>query len=305
MLANTKARRDRRLDRRKVAIAAFAALFLFVATPAKAGIVEFVVHEPSSSMTVGFAVDVSEVFGLPKGSKVENAIPQVAGSDTAGLFGNLYVNLGTGTSVEFLGLGTVTVKSTDGGAGYAPFDPVVTDPSLPAGVTTPANFGLKTVAPDILNLLQVYHQLAGTFVSFAGAMPLAGTSFVMIPGDNFYLGTAGRLAFISALGNDTDSVAGDPLSILGDAIALVPNIGTWDPLDVAAGPLGTLTIPLTSAFEIPIVLDTGATVFIIFQAGGVLKATPRIPEPSSLVLLGFGVVGLVACGWRLRKRRRA
>ena len=286
------------------AIAAVAALLLFAATPVKAGIVEFRVYEPLSFMSVGFEIDLSEVFGNPKGTlaNIFAAVPQAAGADTAGLFGDLYVDLGTGTSIEFLGFGTITVKST---GAYAPFDPVVSDPPFPTvGVTSPANYGLATGSP--LFLAQVYHQMTGTLVSFAGAMPLAGTSFVMVPGNNMYLGTGGRIAFSSALlGSDTSSLVDFPLSALGTVTGGVGE-GTWDPSDFTTGPSGTLTIPLKSAFEVA--LDTGdivpgTHVYVTFSASGQIVAS-WIPEPSSMLLLGFAVVGLLTCGGRRLRTRR-
>jgi hypothetical protein len=32
-------------------------------------------------------------------------------------------------------------------------------------------------------------------------------------------------------------------------------------------------------------------------------AHPKVPEPTSLMLFGFGVVGLLSYAWRARKRR--
>jgi hypothetical protein len=34
---------------------------------------------------------------------------------------------------------------------------------------------------------------------------------------------------------------------------------------------------------------------------GVIVANPKVPEPSSMVLLGFGVVGLLTYAWRKRR----
>ena len=327
MRANTKGGvtpRDRRLDRRKVAIAAIAALFLFAATPAKAGIVEMIVDPAESFMSISQDTDISILFGLPVGSVVIPSVPQVAGSDTAGMFGNMYVDLGGGGSIGFGLGGTITIANTDGGAGYAPFDPVASSPGPnlppPVGVTTPANYGLfADPGGTTLNLSLVHHGEFGTILGPGRPLTPTGggpfgdeTVFDLFPGVDFWLGTGGRIAFTSLLGSDTGDIVGDPIAAFGTALGGFGE-GTWDPTDTVAGgiphALGTLTILIASSFTIGInVADPpiGDDVFVTFAATGVIVATPNpVPEPSSIVLLGFGVVGFVACGWRLRKRRRA
>jgi hypothetical protein len=284
-----------------VAIAAAAALFLFATTPVKAGLVDFEIVEPLSFMSISESIDLTS---LKLG--VYASVPQFPGSDTTSLYGALWADLQPGT-IEFplalpdaIGyrIGAPGVAGVPGL--YAPFDPIISPPVFPpAGVTPGGNYGFTVGAP--LFLAQIEYNLRGDLL-IPGVRPLAGTLFPFVPGTDAILGTDGRIAFSSALGTDTGDVIGDPLAAFGTG-GVAP--GSWDPSDPTAGPLGTLTIPIESMYTVVVTGTVGGAPIAIpvtFFASGVIKATPKlVPEPSSMVLLGFGVVGLLAYGWRLRK----
>jgi hypothetical protein len=63
---------------------------------------------------------------------------------------------------------------------------------------------------------------------------------------------------------------------------------------------------VASAFTVTVDLSDvlpGATGYATFISTGVIVATPVLPEPSSVVLLGCGIVGLAICGYGLQRRK--
>lgn len=296
MAGATKRRRRPHLP--LVTIAA-AALLLLAALPANAGIIDLRIDISKSFMTVSQKFDLSAI-----GAGVYSTAPQFPGSDTTSLYGQIFVDYNL-TTIELLGGSQINFATGAPGAGgvpgvYAPFDPVVTDPKFPPVGTTPGgNYGLSIGSP--VSLKQVEHHLRGDWVS-GGPRPLSpgpmGTStFPLVPGSDFLTGTAGRIAYSSALGTSTDSVVGFPLAALATA-GNTP--GTWDPL---GGILPTLTIPIESQFTTLISLPGYPSILfpVTYFATGVIVAY-SIPEPSSWRLLVCGVVGVLGIRWRRRGR---
>jgi hypothetical protein len=298
-----------------VAIAAVAALVFFAAKPALAAI-DFEIIQSLSAVKFVEKIDLTEI-----GAGVHTTVPQFAdpdgagpitGSDITTVYGNILGSWDPGASTfELLsgGLQTLAINNTPGVGGvpgtYNPFDPVVTDPSgFPGGTTPGTNYGVKVDSPVFLR--EILYDVRGDWVTGApGPRPWApvGGAFPYMPGADFMINISGRLAYVSALGNDTTSLAGDPSFVYGSGGATSP---TWDPTDPTAGPLGTLTLPVESAFTVTVDLSDvspGKTGYVTFMSTGVIKATPKIPEPSTFVLLGCGAVGLVACGYRSWKRK--
>jgi hypothetical protein len=268
-----------------VAVAAIAALF-FAASTARAGVVDFVIDPTQSFMTQQSILDLTAGMG-----GIQNTAPAFPGSDTTSLYGQMFIDVQPG-SLQFVpgsqisnAIGAPGVAGVPGA--FRPFDPVVSDPvgPPPAGINPNSNYGLVT--PGI-GLTAVIYNLVNTLAPGA-AMPLVGNNFNLA--GQTALATSGRQAFVSFLGNDTGSLVGVP-TFFG---TLAADIGTWDGT--------TLTIPIHSTFTINVTNDP----FPIFQTAtvvGQIVAVPRVvPEPSTMVLFGFGVVGLLTAAWRKRVRK--
>lgn len=282
----------RRLDRRKAVIAAVLAVVLFAAGSANATTV-FNIREDLSFMQVQEIFDLS---GIGLGQRFST--PQVPGGDVTSIFGNL---IATGIESGFIAFpGGSSINFRDK-AFYQPFDPITSDPPFPAVGTTFGAYGIEE--PTVFGRKVVQYGLRADILG--GPRPMSGGTFGTFgftPGADFILGTAGRIASSSLFGGDTMSAAGFPFGVLGDPAGFFGGQlpGLWDPSDPTAGPMGTLTIPIQSTFAVDI--DTpGGPAQLIFVNGGQIIATPA-PEPSTLALAGFGVVGLFAYAWRRRKR---
>jgi len=285
--------RDRRLDRRKVAVAAVAALFLSAAT-ARANVVDFVLSQNLSSMkqTVKLIGPAFAGFGGSVSSQTQSAL-----SDQASLFGHIYVDLQPNT-IQFLPGSYITFVGK-GSGNYAPLDPVISDPPgpPPVGIQPNSDFGYSFPFSP-LNLTATIYNLRWDFT----APPQSGlpmgvpSTSIGLAGQNFDMSgqamsyTDGRQAFVSGLGNDTDDVIGFP-ALYGTNGS---DIGTWDGT--------TLTIPLHSKITFRVTNDNGGIDEQIIVTGQMV-ATPFVPEPSSMTLLGFGVVGLLSYAWRARNRK--
>jgi len=308
---------DRRLDRRKVAIAAIAALFMFATPAAKAGIVDFDIDMTKSFMVSSQKWDVSKIFGKAFGTIYTSTVPQVAdtgagfSSEHAFLDGNLLVDMNP-TTISFPGGSEIYFETT---GSYAPFDPIYFDPAHPVTGTTPGNFGSTLTLPLPYGVVSsVVHNAKADLFNFAPPIALSGgpvktfpLAFTLPGGPGAaILFDEGQIASAAAGGVNLSSegdIVGDPAALFGnpDGMAATPDGGTWD-----TGTL-TLTLPFTSSFPVPVDLsDPGDGIpelIIYFISTGVIVATPKVPEPSTMVLLGFGVVGLLTCAWRAKTRR--
>jgi hypothetical protein len=294
-ISRGSAHREQSLDRGRLAIAAISAFFLF-ATNAQANIVEFDIDFTRSTLKQTLKV-VGHSLTL---SGTKTAIPQIEGSDTTFYSGRMLVDIQPTTIQLLPGSHIIAGVNPNGGAyGYAPYDPVNSDPSgLNFGVTPNANYGMAIPAIDYIS---VQHDLvldngwAGVYPNGAIGPPCLST-VMNLTGNNFNLAgqymsfIAGRGASTSSvLGNESRDVTGDPMVFFGTGAT---DIGTWDGV--------TLTIPVHSTYSMVITNNfDGITQYL--NVSGQLVLTPVVPEPSSFVLAALGLIGLAVWGWR-RKR---
>jgi hypothetical protein len=260
-------------------IVAIAALFL-TATSVQAAVVNLTVVPGLSSLKIGGNIDASSVGG--PGFKNLPISAQGPGGDITSYSGSISIDLQPGTIQLLTGSSIVAANSgvwspagTNGGG-----DPV-------AGTFAPANYGVQVAA---IGALSTYYNLVMDF----GA-PIVGIASTPTPlvGNNFnLLGQAmsydtGRTAITSGLGNGDSNYAGFPTIFGTNGV----DTGTWDGT--------TLTIPVHSTVTYTIDEDLGIIGTVTMT--GTLVAT-TIPEPSTMIMAGLGVVGLVAAGYRARKR---
>ncbi len=261
------------LLRRALVVAVALCLFASSAQAAR-----LTVDPNQSFLAISGNIDASSVGG-PSYANLPY-LEQATGSMTATYAGWVDIDLQPGT-IQLLP-GSNMVAATTGI--WAPADPGPGNGD-PSGGASPANYGISI--PQ-LGVLAEYNTLRLDFGALAYSIPstpmaLSGPSFDLT-GQAMSFST-GRSALVSGLGNDASDVSGFPTIFSTNGA----DVGTWDGT--------TLTIPVHSTVTYEI--SSSPLIYNTVQFTGQIVAV--IPEPSTMIMAGLGVFGLVAVGYRKRK----
>lgn len=201
-------------------------------------------------------------------------IAQSPGSNVAVIEGSLDVNL-SGGSIEFVSsVADAVEKPGPFNPGVVSGDPPVIGPNAPADVALYlGSFSTGRLA------------IRDFIVSITGTSTVAGSEFDLTT--LLLTVTSGSLDYNVPLG----ALLGH-LDIAGQSANPTEGVGTL------VG--GAITIPIDVALEFEIIEGDPPGMAVVYMRGQIV-ANP-VPEPSTIAMLGIGVVGLVAVGRRRFRR---
>jgi hypothetical protein len=291
-------------------------MLLASAIRTEAGVVQFDIVTAQS--TIGLTMDVSDpaLPGGPAQFRDVISYPQTDPSNVTKASGSVFVNLQPGVSIELLSSANGShinylISSTPN-----PTYPVPPSPYpgyLPGrnedGSLDTSNSPSKA-APGQMGF-DVFHPVAGFLGNarlfnlvhgMTGGAPApynGGNNNYPIPADHFLLAEDGWLDVVTGILADSIQLneAGPnggpfatPMGPYVSEVTSTANAMTWDG--------ATLTIPLSTRLKF-----TDDTTTYDITTFGQLVLAPAVPEPSTMMLAGLGVVGSLSCVWRVRNRR--
>jgi hypothetical protein len=276
--------------KRGILAAAAVAAFGLVASSAQAAVVNLVIDPSASSLALSGEIDAPSI-----GQAHKAFLPQGVGALTTTYSGSINIDLQPGTIQMLPGSSIVAADSgiwaPAPGPGGPNDDPVG---SFGGAGSTSANYGVMIPS---FGVQQNYMGLVFDFgVPAQPAIPtgipsapvaLSGGGTFNLTGQGMAF-TAGRQLFVSPLGNDNSSAAGFP-TLFGTNGS---GVGSWDGT--------TLVIPVFSTLTYQI--NASPAINTTVQFSGFITARV-VPEPSTILMAGMGVVGLVTVGYRARKRK--
>jgi hypothetical protein len=306
--------RDRHPDRRKTALAAVAVMLL-MASAAKAGQIELNIDTTKSSL--GF---IEKIYDPSLGPSYKS-LPFVFGnysltpgpwtnpSNVTSAWGKIYANWNPGASLQFNTLSRVNYNIS--GVSLPSRDNFGNLNQTPP--PAPTQFGLEITNPNLDTVLgnspTVYgyaniHDMWQTFGTINGSTAVTtvngGPVLPFIGGINYIAAGASPNfnALLAVAGwEDVIGITTTKIDLTTAATSSTPFPSPYAGAQVTFDGV-TLTIPVNYTLTFP----SGSQTYEITTFGQ-LVAHPVVPEPSTMVMLGFGVAGLLGYGWRARKRR--
>jgi len=292
---------------------------LLVAPSARAGQIELTIDTALSSF--GFYEEIRSpdlgptYMSLPfqLGNYALTPGPWTNPSNVTTAWGKVYADYTPGSSLQLLSTSRVnyntsgvSLPSRDNSGNIVADVPAatqwgfeITNPAYDAAVgnETPTVFGFA----NIHDVWQTFGTLnAGTGVTTAG-----GALLTAVGGNNYAALVAGANVPALLSMNGWQDVAGfvTAKQNLSTGAASSSPFPSPFPSNPPGNPLATFDgVTLTLPTNFTLTYDDDGTIYTI-QTFGTLVAHVVVPEPSSMIMLGCGVVGLLSCGWRARKRR--
>lgn len=232
------------------------------------------------------------------------SIPVQAGAGPLGFVGALTLQIGNLSPVQMPGVGVAIVNGSSG-PGH------LTGLNLAGGTFGVASFVLPVTDPLVIPIrgIQVTASAngAGNFggvggAGFGGIMPISGTAKVCLFGPcssaaanlSVPLSGVGDQAtgfgdWVFVAGAVNLTVVGAPWTTGTVSVGGVTAMGGVSPLSSTGAPSGNLTLVT------PIFISTNLGTSPLIPSFGFLSLH-FVPEPSTVVLLGLGIAGLLASG---------
>jgi autotransporter-associated beta strand protein len=213
--------------------------------------------------------------------------------------GALTIGSGATVTIQAIPGGPVAV-SWKGGASSAPTDWGLAanwiSNALPAGAGIKVSFGNQDPANNVVDMISIGRTI--------GSIDFFSTTSTIIQssgGFNLTLDNAGIASVVQVEGNHSISapvVLDNDIEISGKGMLnLSGGIGGPYTMNVLGGNLTANSINVNT-----LTIGSGATVTIQAIPGGPSGYTiAPVPEPSTLVFLGFGAISLIGYTWRRRK----
>ena len=169
--------------------------------------------------------------------------------------------------------------------------------SVPDGKGVNVDIGSQASGNKVIDMVS-----AGRTVDNIYFTPFTSTTIQSSGGKSLILDNNTSSATVNVLGNQTISSAvilNSNTIFSGDGtLTLSRGVSSTHGMDVLSGNIIAKSISVNT-----LTLGSGSTLTIQpIPSGPLGEALAPVPEPSAVVLLGMGICGLLACGWRRRKR---
>lgn len=231
-----------------------------------------------------------------------------AGGRRAFLDGTISTDYVDGSSISFLS-GQHALAAIEAGSfrpNPAAFDPGATNGDNPDGSYTnssgaPAAYAAKVRAQGASFPANLLGQLDLGYIAFRDVNFDVDSGALALDGGGSFVGGSNNFGIASA----NLDVDGQDVSLVGQVVPdmLNESLTGLTGLNTAGGTvtvIDALTRQLVFNVNVPISIDLDGTI-LNATASGQIVAFAIVPEPSSIALAGFGVVGLVTMAYRRRR----